>query len=696
MVTYKELTREQKQFVDAALGGANILVDACIGSGKTTTIQVLCNELPATKKVLYMTYNKLLKLDAKAKIYNRNILVTNYHGFGYMELAKLGIHVGITDIIQEYNKRKPSPEAYDLLILDEYQDIEEEVAEMLRHLKTSNPRMQIIAVGDMAQKIYDKTRLNAAAFIGRLLGPHLRLEFTRCFRLNADWAGELASIWQKPIAGVNASCKVSFMDFDEIFQFVKDRSPREVLCLGSNLGKRNELMNKLEKECGIKWNKRSVWAKISDANGSGATQPTADTAIFTTYDGCKGMERDICILFDWTKSYWTSRMTKPDAKYEIVRNIFCVAASRGKRHIIIAKSQDQLPFKTIKEEAEYDVGFQDMSITTMFDYKFVEDVEAAYNELEVQEISPAGEVIDIPTQDAMIDLSPCIGIYQEAGYFNGYDIDKDIEMFFRMNKKKAFLKIPAYKAWPVEKKVLYLVSLETGQNRYWHQVTLPIVTKEEAAAIAGRLSTRLPADCGVQIHCHLPFYQDGQKGFSAEGYADAVKDGTVYELKFVSELSHPQFLQCACYMAALNLERGILWNVRTNQAFAIRIPDRKMFLDAVARAITKGKFGKSSISKRKASAREGNDSGKKATVLKLKKKDTSDDSFQKVRKFCKENKRVCLRIFDAIEQNEAFKGRTTSKELAKRFLSQQLSIPVSKDTFSRYFYQVMAEMKSGY
>ena len=129
-----------------------------------------------------MTYNKLLKLDAKAKIHNRNVYVTNYHGFGYAALAKVGVHVGITDIIQEYNRRKPTPEAYDLLILDEYQDIEEEVAEMLRHLKACNPKMQIVAVGDMAQKIYDKTRLNSAAFIGRFLGPHLRLEFTQCFR----------------------------------------------------------------------------------------------------------------------------------------------------------------------------------------------------------------------------------------------------------------------------------------------------------------------------------------------------------------------------------------------------------------------------------------------------------------------------------------------------------------------------------
>ena len=135
MLTYKDLSPEQRLFVQKALEGENILVDACIGSGKTTAIQVLCNELPATKRILYMTYNKLLKLDAKSKIKRRNVLVTNYHGFCYAELAKLGVYPNISDIIQEYNKRSPDSGPFDLLVLDEYQDIEEEVAIMLRHLK---------------------------------------------------------------------------------------------------------------------------------------------------------------------------------------------------------------------------------------------------------------------------------------------------------------------------------------------------------------------------------------------------------------------------------------------------------------------------------------------------------------------------------------------------------------------------------
>ena len=82
-----KLSEEQELFICKALEGKNILVDACIGSGKTTAIQVLCNRLPDTKKVLYLTYNRLLKLDARAKIQKRNVTVTNYHGFAYAALS---------------------------------------------------------------------------------------------------------------------------------------------------------------------------------------------------------------------------------------------------------------------------------------------------------------------------------------------------------------------------------------------------------------------------------------------------------------------------------------------------------------------------------------------------------------------------------------------------------------------------------
>lgn len=134
-----KLSDEQEAFIDAALSGANVLVDACIGSGKTTSIQQLCSRLDSNKKVLYLTYNVLLKLDAQAVIRSGNVFVTNYHSFARRML--LDNYVGLPASIGDY------PEAvadkfckiphYDVLIVDEYQDIAEDTAKLLKYIKRS-------------------------------------------------------------------------------------------------------------------------------------------------------------------------------------------------------------------------------------------------------------------------------------------------------------------------------------------------------------------------------------------------------------------------------------------------------------------------------------------------------------------------------------------------------------------------------
>jgi len=323
---YENLTTEQQRFIQEALAGHSILVDACIGSGKTTAIQTLCNLVPPNKEVLYLTYNKLLKLDAKEKIQQMNVDVTNYHGFAYRELTRRKIKTSIQECIRNYCKKKLPTRAYDILILDEYQDIDQEISDMLRHIKAKNPDLQIIAVGDMQQKIYDKTRLDARRFIERFLpAEHIKLEFTQCFRLNRSHAATLGAIWEKQIVGVNDDCKVRSMPLDQVADFVSHCAPSDLLCLGSNYGARSKLLNILESDYPQKFNKNTVWSNISD-HYDGGTMPTPEAAIFTTYDGCKGMERDTCILFDWDETYWKSRLQKPDTKYEIIRNIFCQGA----------------------------------------------------------------------------------------------------------------------------------------------------------------------------------------------------------------------------------------------------------------------------------------------------------------------------------------------------------------------------------
>ena len=598
-----QLSEEQSKFVEIAQKGKNILVDACIGSGKTTAIHALCEKLPAHKKILYLTYNKLLKIDAKSKIHRKNVLVTNYHGFAYMSLVRKGIKAGISDLIQKFIKVRPYVAPYDVLIIDEYQDIELELAILLRIVKAANPRMQIIAVGDMQQKIYDKTTLNVAEFIDSFLNDYVSLEFTKCFRLSSGLAGWLGHIWNKTIIGVNNECNIETMDKNQIVAFLSQQKPEDILCLGSRNGDLSKTLNTLEEEYPEIYNKTTVYASISDSDSLGSTEPKKESAIFTTYDSSKGLERKIVVIFDFTESYWSIRINKPLQSYEILRNIFCVAASRGKNQIIFVEAKDPpLSIKTLSTPVEMNKKFKNMDISTMFDFKFKEDVEQCFETIRTKKIkSEDNSIIHIKNNDGLIDLSPCIGIFQEATYFNGYSIDGNIKFQLTLTEDKGFLYTDEVKNSSLEKKVLFSTSLETKQNRYKNQVAVPFITEAEAEAICKRLSTRLTRDEDVQRPCAL-YFSDRRNGdllFAAFGLADAVKNDIVYELKFVSDLTHEHFLQCASYVVAMGKKKGILWNTRDNTTYEITVPDKARFLDAVTNAITKGVIRKYNMPSKK-------------------------------------------------------------------------------------------------
>ncbi len=587
-----QLSSEQQLFIDKALQGHNILVDACIGSGKTTAIQNLCNKFSNTKKILYLTYNRLLKVDAKSKIKKKNVTVTNYHGFAYMSLKKINVSAGIPELIQTFIQKKPPVGEYDVLIIDEYQDIEQELAELLQLIKNCNPNMQIIAVGDMEQKIYDKTTLNVELFMKEFLEEYLTLRFTQCFRLSDGLASMLGRVWKKEIKGVNDSCKVEEMTKEKVVSFLAEQNPADILCLGARTGIMADTLNSLEERYSHKFNKKTVYATILDNDSMGKTQPKEDSAIFTTYDSSKGLERKICVVFDFTESYWQIRVSKPQQSYIILRNIFCVAASRGKSRIIFVKPEDtMLSERTLSTFVETNQKFHNIGIREMFEFKYKEDVEKCFSQLKIHRLpQPDNSPIDIKSTDDLIDLSPCIGIYQEAVFFGNYQIDADIKLRLLLNPELAGLYTKEVRDSSLDEKILFLTSLETRQNRYITQVITPLVNEEQSELIKARLKTKLNIDENAQVECQIDFSneENGNIRFSARGFADVVKDDVVYELKFVSQLTHEHFLQCAVYMVAMNLKKGILWNTRDNTLYEIEIPDRKAFMDKVTKAVTKG------------------------------------------------------------------------------------------------------------
>ena len=590
-----ELTSEQQELLNQVSLGKNVLVDACIGSGKTTAIQVLCDTFQS-KRILYLTYNKLLKIDAKNKIQSNNTKVTNYHGLAWETLTKMKVKAGISDLIQTFNKEKPRVPHYDMLVLDEYQDIDLEISKLLKRIKECNPNIQIVAVGDMKQKIYDKTTLDVLDFMDEFMEEYEILHFTYCFRLCPALARKLGRIWGKKIVGVNENCKVESKNLKEITEFLAKQNPADILCLGARTGAMSWVLNNLEEDYSEKFNKKTVFASIKD-EGGGATQPSEKTAIFTTYDSSKGLERKICVIFDYTEEYWTLRTGMPQTKYEIMRNIFCVAASRGKERIIFVRNGSEkgktketpLTEKMLSTPTEENMIFNDFDISDMFDFKYKEDVEECFQELEIKEIPLTDKtVIDIKNSDELIDLSPCIGTYQETVFFKGYDIDKEIAYTIKLHPDRPPLNYDTN--GHLEDKILLLTAFETYQDRYVKQVEKPIVSNEQKSMLKKRLSTVFTPFESVQILGSMCVRNKKKEPlFFIDGKCDVLTNDAVYELKFVYELKHEHYLQLACYMVALDMEKGILWNTKKNEMYEISIPDKAVFMKKVVKAITKGK-----------------------------------------------------------------------------------------------------------
>lgn len=587
-----KLTPEQEAFVNGVLSGRNVLVDACVGSGKTTAIQELCRRAYG-KRILYLTYNKLLKLDAQARIHMPGVQVQNYHGFAWGELARHGIRTGVSDILSNYMAARIQPYPIDLLVLDEYQDINAEIAGMLNWLKQCCPGMIIAAVGDMRQKLYDWTRMDVAKFISDYLGPdRLDMEFTVCFRLSAEHAKAIGDAWGRAITGVNPDLNVREVNFREAYRIASACDPKDLLFLGKKSGTAMmDMLNKLEEDCPDRFNKYTVWSKIMDHDG-GATQPNPTCAVFTTYDGSKGMERDVCLVFDFTDDYWEQRLYPDTANPEIVRNIFLVAASRGKRQILFVNPNyghdGLLEFDTIRQADSVErVRKRLFDISTMFDFKFAEDITDAHKLLEVKTIQKPGLEITAPVADGLIDLSPCIGIWTEASYFEGYDINQTVIRAQKLHPGSA-MRYQATTGWSDERLILYAVALETGQARYVSQVSDSWMPQDVGAAIHRRLASYLPEDALVQQPCKIILNGDGYGHMELNGVCDVFYDKKIWELKFVSALTEVHALQLAGYLLASGMNAGLLFNVRTGELLEVKIKNRDEFADQVTRTITKG------------------------------------------------------------------------------------------------------------
>ena len=163
------MSEEQRKVLDFIRSGKNVIVDACAGSGKSTTILSIAKELTG-KKIRQFTYNSQLRFDVKENVRKyklKNLEVHTYHSFAvkyYSDVAHTD--TGIRQILREkMSPRNPIP-LVDIVVLDESQDMTmlyfELIIKMIHDMcSKENPymvddyKLQLLVLGDYMQGLYE-------------------------------------------------------------------------------------------------------------------------------------------------------------------------------------------------------------------------------------------------------------------------------------------------------------------------------------------------------------------------------------------------------------------------------------------------------------------------------------------------------------------------------------------------------------
>jgi superfamily I DNA/RNA helicase len=148
----------EQQNVINNLNNDNVIVESVAGSGKTTTNLFIAKSYPNTN-ILLLTYNSKLKIETRQKVINHkihNIEVHSYHSF----CVKYYNNKCFTDyeIIRLLkDKCKITKKIfYDIIILDEAQDINPLYYELIHKIfSDNNKNAKICLLGDRYQSIYD-------------------------------------------------------------------------------------------------------------------------------------------------------------------------------------------------------------------------------------------------------------------------------------------------------------------------------------------------------------------------------------------------------------------------------------------------------------------------------------------------------------------------------------------------------------
>lgn len=373
----------------------NLIVDACAGSGKTTTILHLAQAAPEMK-FLVLVYNRRLMIETEERVQAlglRNITVLNYHTLGArFYTSECATDQGLKRVVEDDMKVVEGMELPDfsILVMDEQQDMtpimKRFVDKVIRDKgfgrKTSKQDLRVVVLGDQRQEVYGFNNADSR-FLTMAARPEVfgyinkhgwvaadQTTSNRVTKQNVDFINQqmlkmplgkaMRAVRTKDEHGASfprpryVICDPYEDVLDEVLRLLKldDVLPTDIIVLAPSIRGGSPAIH-LANSLGL----RGVPVFRSDSDVSDISPEVAQgKVLICSYHQAKGIERKASIVMGFDQSFHTvyDKVLEPPTA---ASNPMYVAATRALEHLILVHEHRRgpLPFvnlDTVEESCE--------------------------------------------------------------------------------------------------------------------------------------------------------------------------------------------------------------------------------------------------------------------------------------------------------------------------------------------------------
>lgn len=602
----------EQQMILKDISSSNVIVDSVAGSGKTST-SLLITTNNTNKSILLLTYNAKLKTETreKQKKYELNNLeVHSFHSFCVKYYHRKSFTDKKIDFIIESNRRPSTNFEYDIIIVDEVQDMSKLYRNLLHKIfmDNNNKDVKICVLGDINQSI---NQFNGAD--GRYISfAHETLKFSpfvfrghklsKSFRVSREIGDFINNclLFQNRIKSDKKGVKPEYIIgnvFRDPFNVLKTilnegHQPSDIFVIAASVISSNNPIRTFANMVTL-YLKVPVYVSMSK-EGKVNDKVTQNKLIFTTIHQTKGLERKIVLLIGFDNSYF--EYYKKNANTSICPNEFYVATTRAidKLYLFHHFKNDFLPFidrdklklysnfkenieiKRSKRKKEKDY-FRE-GVTRLCQYLTFEVISECLKKFNIVNFSfNKNEQINLPFIIQQNNL------YEHVADINGnaitmyyeYKKTKDIKSIIYLddNEDKTIYDLkpihksntpPPFYITDIKQKmkdddisiehILYLATrCQSYQDGYLFRLkqisNYNWLSQIKLDHCVENLKTlNLSNECEFEKEVSISFPFRG-KAFDIIGFIDIIDNGNrnIYEFKCVKEVQNEHFLQLAIY-----------------------------------------------------------------------------------------------------------------------------------------------------